>query len=232
MTQWQVEFQGILGDGLAKVFDERGELYFTNEAFDLFTPIFGDTWPTFNGALGFTFEQGGGSTAGLAVATSTNDTVSLKKRVDNHFASTLGTLSTVFRYRTKIPEEFNRYFNDGTKRFTSDYQSYIIRANGNRDNLKELFDLLDRNNIMYYYPSQSGRKLSGYDYFTKKIISYQLAQKDIVIPASQPHSHLVKVLFEPESKFNDTISYDLTAWSLPYVYGLSAIAVKEAVACE
>lgn len=229
MTQWQVEFQGILGDGLAKVFDERGELYFTNEAFDLFTPIFGDTWPTFNGALGFTFEQGGGSTAGLAVATSTNDTVSLKKRVDNHFASTLGTLSTVFRYKTKIPEEFNSYFKDGTKRFSSDYQSYIIRANGNRDNLKELFNLLDRNNITYYYPSQSDRKLVGYDYFSKKNISHQLNQKDIVIPAAQPHSHLVKVLFEPESKFNDTISYDLTAWSLPYIYGLSAIAVKEAI---
>ena len=229
MTGWQVEFQEILGEGLAKVFDESGELYFTNESFDLFTPIFGDTWPTFNGALGFTFEQGGGSTAGLAVTTSTSDTVSLAKRIGNHYASTLGTLSTVFQYKTKIPEEFNRYFKDGTKRFTSDYQTYIIRGNGNADNLRELFNLLDRNMISYYNPAQSGRKLTGYDYFTKKTISHQLSKNDIIIPATQSHSHMVKVLFEPESKFNDTISYDLTAWSLPYVYGLSAIAVKETI---
>lgn len=229
MTGWQVEFQGILGQGLAKVFDERGERYFTDEAFDLFTPIFGDTWPTFNGALGFTFEQGGGSAAGLAVTTSTGDTLSLHKRIGNHYASTLGTLSTVFKYKTKIPEEFNSYFKDGTKRFSSDYQTYIIRGNENSDNIRELFNLLDRNMISYYNPSQAGRKINGYDYFTRKNISHQLSKNDVIIPASQPHSHMVKVLFEPESKFNDTISYDLTAWSLPYVYGLSAIAVKEAI---
>jgi hypothetical protein len=35
---------------------------------------------------------------------------------------------------------------------------------------------------------------------------------------------MVKVLFEPNAKLNDSLTYDITAWSVPYAYGLDAIA--------
>ncbi len=226
MTDWQAEFQKILGAGLSGVFDERKELYFTAETFDLFSPAFGDTWPTFNGALGFTFEQGGGSAAGMAVITNTGDTLTLKNRVANQYASTMGTLSKVYEFREKIIVEFNRYFAEGIQRFPNDYQSYLIKGTANQNDIKALLQLLDNNQIKYYHPAQAGRNISGYDYFTRNTIQYTLLKNDIVVPVNQPHSHLVKVLFEPEAKFNDTVSYDLTAWSLPYVYNLPALAVK------
>jgi hypothetical protein len=37
---------------------------------------------------------------------------------------------------------------------------------------------------------------------------------------------MVTVLFEPNSKLNDSATYDITAWSVPYVYGVDAYAVK------
>ena len=40
---------------------------------------------------------------------------------------------------------------------------------------------------------------------------------------------MVKVLFEPQSKLVDSVTYDITAWSLPYVYGLTAYASKERI---
>lgn len=229
ITDWQKEFQKILGANLSEVFDERGELYFTNEVFDLFSPIFGDTWPTFNGALGFTFEQGGGGSAGLAVIKANGDTITFKNRIDNHYSSTIATITSVFNYRKKIVEEFNKFFRQDIERFPSDYKTYILKAEGNADHLQELFKLLDKNQILYYYPAQANKKISGYDYFSKKSVIHQLKQNDIIVPTKQPHSHLVKVLFEPETKFHDTISYDLTSWSLPYVYGLPAIASRETI---
>lgn len=227
MTAWQAEFQSILGAGLSGNFDERKELYFTGEAFDLFSPAFGDTWPTFNGSLGFTFEQGGGSTAGLAVITDAGDTLTLNKRVTNQYASTVGTLQTVYQHRERILQEFNKYFAEGAKRFSNDYKSYLVKGNANKHDLKALFDLLDNNQVRYYYPAQPGRRIPGYDYFTGKTIQHTISENDIIVPINQPHSHLVKVLFEPEAKFNDTISYDLTAWSLPYIYNLSSLAFKD-----
>ena len=35
---------------------------------------------------------------------------------------------------------------------------------------------------------------------------------------------MVKVLFEPDAKLSDSLTYDITAWSIPYAYGLDAIA--------
>ena len=41
---------------------------------------------------------------------------------------------------------------------------------------------------------------------------------------------MVKVLFEPNAKLSDSLTYDITAWSLPYAYGLETVASKSLVA--
>ena len=38
---------------------------------------------------------------------------------------------------------------------------------------------------------------------------------------------MVQVLFEPKTKLSDSLTYDITAWSLVYAYGLKGIATKE-----
>ena len=68
------------GQRNASAFDRRGWLYFTEERFDLLYPGYGDTWPTFNGAVGMTYEQGGSGRAGLAVITAEGDTLTLGER--------------------------------------------------------------------------------------------------------------------------------------------------------
>src|SRR5680860_201947 len=35
---------------------------------------------------------------------------------------------------------------------------------------------------------------------------------------------MVKALFEPETKLSDSVTYDITAWSLPFAYGLQGFA--------
>jgi hypothetical protein len=43
----------------AAAFDQRGWPYYTGEAFDLFYPGYGDSWPSLTGAIGMTYEQAG-----------------------------------------------------------------------------------------------------------------------------------------------------------------------------
>jgi hypothetical protein len=101
-----------MGRGNAAMFDEKLKLYFTKETFDLFCPSFGDTWPLFNGAAGFTFEQGGGGFAGLALKQSSGDTLTLKKRIDGHFTASMATLKVSFENREKLISEFNSFFRE------------------------------------------------------------------------------------------------------------------------
>src|SRR4030095_11518746 len=49
----------------------------------------------------------------------------------------------------------------------------------------------------------------------------------IAINTLQPKGRMIKVLFEQESKLVDSATYDITAWSIPYVYGINAWATKD-----
>ena len=40
---------------------------------------------------------------------------------------------------------------------------------------------------------------------------------------------MIKVLFEPNAKLSDSLTYDITAWSVPYAYGLDAVATTTKV---
>src|ERR1700744_292659 len=51
----------------------------------------------------------------------------------------------------------------------------------------------------------------------------------MVISAYQPKSVLLDVLLEPKTFVTDSNTYDITAWSLPYVYGLKAYGLKESL---
>ncbi len=52
---------------------------------------------------------------------------------------------------------------------------------------------------------------------------------DLVVHTNQPKGKMVKVLFEPNAKLADSLTYDITAWSLPYAHGINAIASKTKV---
>ena len=51
----------------------------------------------------------------------------------------------------------------------------------------------------------------------------------MVINAYQPKSVLLHVILEPQTFVADSTTYDLTAWALPYAYGLKAYALKESI---
>jgi hypothetical protein len=55
----------------------------------LLYPSYGDTYPTYNGAFGMTYEQGGSGRAGLGIVKRDGDTLTLKQRIDHHFSTSL-----------------------------------------------------------------------------------------------------------------------------------------------
>jgi hypothetical protein len=229
ITPWQREFHVLMGKGNASLFDEKFKLYFSKENFDLFCPSYGDTWPLFNGAMGFTYEQSGGGTSGLAFKRESGDTLTLKDRIDGHFTASLATIKVSYENREKLLSEFNKFFDDGQKKSSFKYNSFIIKATNEKSSLKDLLNLLDRNQIRYSYAGSVGKKFKAFDYSVNKETDATIEKGDILISAVQPQSRFVQVLFEPDSKAVDSLSYDLTAWALPYAYNLKSFAIAEQI---
>ncbi|MCB0375471.1 MAG: zinc carboxypeptidase, partial [Sinomicrobium sp.] len=221
VTDWQREFQVAIGKNHAKYFDAEGWLYFTKEIFDLLYPSYGDTYPAFNGAIGMTYEQGGSGQAGLGVMTGYGDLLTLKDRIAHHHTTGLSTVEMAAKNADRLIPEFKKFYTGRTYR----YKSYVL--GGNPDNVEALTRLLDAHEITYGF--SNGATVKGYDYKTGKQRTLKLASPHLVVSTDQVKGSLVKALFEPNAKLSDSLTYDITAWSLPYAYGLDAIASESLV---
>jgi len=225
ITKWQKEFQTTIGKNNAKYFDQNGWLYFTKEEFDLLYPSYGDTYPIYNGSIGMTYEQGGIG-AGLSVKLRNGDTLTLKDRIAHHHSNSLSTIETASANAEKAVAEFKKYFDNSRTNPDGEYKAYVIK-NDNQDKINTLAELLKRNGIQYRFGVKSSA--TGYNYVSKKKDHVDIDINDMVITAYQPKSVLMHVLMEPKTFVADSNTYDITAWALPYAYGLQAYGLKEGI---
>ena len=221
ISPWQREFQTQIGKNHAKYFDEKGWLFFTRERFDLFYPSYGDTYPTYMGAIGMTYEQAGNGSAGLGIMTKEKEILSLKDRLEHHTMTGLSTVEIASTNAVKLNEEFKNYFQTASLPI----KSYVL--SGNDEKLQRLTALLDRHEISYERSSKAS--VSGYDYASGSSSKVTVDDSSLVIHTTQPKGKMVKALFEPKANLEDSLTYDITAWALPYAYGLQAVASKRIV---
>ncbi len=219
ITPWQREFQTQIGKNNAKYFDQNGWLFFTKERFDLFYPSYGDTYPIYNGAIGMTFEQGG-IRAGLQIVNQSGDTLTLSDRLLHHYTTGMSTIEVTSQNAAKVVKEYRKYFASAKTTPYGEFKSYLIKTDLQGGKSEQLKKLLDRNLISWNYVSTGN--FTGFNYLTGKNEAFKADTGDIVINTNQSKSNLVKVLFERNSKISDSATYDITAWSVPFVYGLKA----------
>ena len=226
ITDFQRKFQGVIGDYNRTVFDKNNWLYFTRETYDLFYPSYGDTYPTFNGAIGMTYEQGGSGRAGVRYAKSDGDTLTLAQRISHHHAASLATIRAASERQTDLIREFKKYFDDARTKPRGTYKTYVVAGAGDPGQLKAFTQYLERQQIQYGYAPRRQRT-RGFNYFTGKEENVQVEAQDVVVSMFQSKSTLVKVLFEPRPALEDSLTYDITAWALPYSFGLKSYALKD-----
>ncbi|CAG5071433.1 hypothetical protein DYBT9623_03462 [Dyadobacter sp. CECT 9623] len=226
-TAWQRQFNDIIGEYCRKYFDKNNWAYFTKYNYDLFYPSYGDTWPTVNGAVGVTYEQGGGGRAGLGIERKEeHDTLTLKSRISHHYATSLATLEAVLSQKEKIVSEFIKYHDNAAKAPAGNFKSYVIKTKGQEERIRSFGSWLDKQGILYGTAGKAinakGTEMTG---ITEE--SVKIESSDLVISAYQPKSNLLRILFEPKPVLEDSVTYDVTSWGLSYIFGLKAYGLKE-----
>ncbi|MGC4022519.1 MAG: M14 family metallopeptidase [Cyclobacteriaceae bacterium] len=227
ISSWQREFQTTIGKNNAKYFDEQGWLYFTKERFDLFYPSYGDTYPVYNGAIGMTYEQGGGG-AGVTIITAEGDPLTLKDRLTHHFTTGMSTIEISSMNASKLNDEFEKFFKENSTNPSSLYKSYVIKSENNPDKIKKITDWMTAQNIQFGHASV-GKATRGFDFSTQTTNNFNLTTEDIVFNVYQPKGRFITTIFEPQSKLSDSLTYDITAWNLFYSYGLKGFALTEKI---
>lgn len=224
ITPFQRDFQTRIGRNHARYFDREGWLFFTRERFDLLYPSYGDTYPTYMGAIGMTYEQAGHGRAGLGITTDEGFELSLKDRILHHHTTGLSTIEVAARGVEALTEEFSKFFSSSEMKHTA----YALK--GHPDKINALTILLDHHGISYGTTGEE--KIRGFRYSTGKEGELAPDENTLVIPTDQPKGKMVEVLFEPTTTLVDSLTYDITAWSLPYAYGLEAVATTRKISLK
>jgi Zinc carboxypeptidase len=229
LSDFQRSFQVEIGQNHARYFNAQGWLYFTKEVFDLFYPSYGDTYPLFNGAIGMTYEQAGHSRSGRAILLDNGDTLKLSDRAQHHLTSSRSTIEFASKNAVRLNDNFREYYTRSATNPPGKYTTFCIRATNNPNSVKALCQLLDRHQIKYGRAG-TGTTVRGYDYRSMQEQSnIAIDANDLIISALQPHGVLTQVLLEPSQPINDSLTYDITAWSLIHAYGLDAVATQQRI---
>lgn len=224
ITPYQKQFHQQIGTHTAKKFDAENWLYYTAERFDLFYPSYGDTYPSFNGAIGMTYEQGGIG-AGRAIKMKNGQVLTLQDRINHHKTAVLAAVELSYLQRTALSESFINYFKNSRTNPKGKYQTYVLKKSAKN---KELLALLTRNGIEYQTIAES-KKMRGFSFSSHEEEDFSTQENDIVVQIDQPRSVLTQVLFEPFHKLNDSLSYDITSWALPWAHGIETYALKNKI---
>jgi hypothetical protein len=126
----------------------------------------------------------------------------------------------------RLVDEFSTYFKTNSSNPKGKFKSFVIKGESNPAQVAKLLELMDKNGIRY---GKAGARagLKGYEYQSGKSgVTFSTSDKDIIINAYQPKGVLAQVLFEPNPVLNDSITYDITSWAMPYAYGLQAYALE------
>ncbi len=224
VTGFQKTFQAEIGANHARYFDEKSWLFFTRQRFDLFYPSYGDSWPTFNGSIGMTYEQGG-INAGLQVIKETSDTLRLTNRIEHHYTTGISTIEAAVKGKQELEKQFTDYFKKSVEKPGGEYKSYILKNTGS-ESLQELMSFLKKQGISCE-KAPNGKSVTGYSYFSDKNETYKIQTGDILVSAYQAKSNLLTVLFDPKPSLSDSVTYDITSWALPWVFGVETIASNQ-----
>jgi Zinc carboxypeptidase len=202
----------------AKVLDEIGSLYYTQEGFDDFYYGKGSTFPDAQGAIGILFEQA--SSRGHAQE-SVNGVLRFPFTIRNQFTTSLSTLKAVNELRVELLDYQRDFYKTTSAEAAKDLtKSIFVGAVKDKAKAFHFAEMMARQQIEFYKPT-AAQSINGKSFEVES--SY-------VIPLNQPQYKLIKSMFEKRILFKDSLFYDISSWTLPLAYGMEYEELKTAPA--
>jgi hypothetical protein len=215
ILQWGRRF----GDANARAFDQHGWSYYTGEEFDLFYPGYGDSWPSLTGAIGMTYEQAGHGAAGQAIEREDGDTLTLKERALHHWTSGEATLRAAMQGKTQLLTDYA----SAARTAGANEQDFLLVPGGDPTRIDALVRHLRREGI------EVERANGGFGARAMALAGFpqrgQFPAGTYRVRARQRMGRLAVTLLQQETPLRANFSYDISAWSLPYAYGVATYRI-------
>ena len=191
-----------------KALDEIGSLYYSEERFDDFYYGKGSTFPDINGGIGILFEQA--SSRGH-IQNSDNGILTFPFTIKNQLTAGLSTLDAALNMRNEILDYQYNFYKKSREEGRKQKKSAIIFGD-EKDAAKtyHLAEILKRHKIKFHHIRNN---------FSKDKINYK-KNYSFVVPKDQKNFKLINAMFEKRTTFQDSLFYDVSAWTFPLAFNL------------
>lgn len=200
------ELTGEIGKYHAKDLNKIGSLYYSKESFDDFYYGKGSTFPDINGGIGILFEQA--SSRGHAQE-SENGVLTFPFTIRNQFTAALSTLEAAIEMREEILN-YQKTFYINARKESSNAGVIVFGDEKDATKAHKFIDVLKHHRIEVHYLKEDFSK-NGKEF--NKESSY-------VIPKNQKQHRLINAMFQKRTNFQDSLFYDVSAWTLPLAFNL------------
>jgi hypothetical protein len=210
------ELTGKMGDFHAAALDKIGSAYFTKESYDDFYYGKGSTYPDANGSIGILFEQA--SSRGH-LQESANGLLEFPFTIRNQVVTALSTHQAMVAMRKEFLE-YQRQF----------YQTALTEAKGKGVRSYVFGDAKDPARVAHFLDILLQHQIEVFELSKATTGNNQKfeAGKAYVVPTDQTQYRLIRGIFETQLKFEDSLFYDISSWTLPMAFNLPYAAMSDA----
>lgn len=206
-----------IGTYHAKALDQIGSLYYNQENYDDFYYGKGSTYPDVQGSIGILFEQA--SSRGH-LQESANGMLSFPFTIRNQFTANLSSYQAAKEMRVELNQWMKDFYTEIKNETTADVnKAYIFGAKEDEARSFHLADLILQHDIKVFALKED-ITVNGKQF--KKESSY-------IVPADQPQYRLIKAMFETRTTFQDSLFYDISAWTYPMAFHLDFMALNSKI---
>ena len=185
--------------------DKIGSLYYSKENYDDFYFGKGSTYPDINGSIGILFEQG--SSRGH-IQQSQNGILTFPFTIKNQLTTIISTLNAAKSLRTQLLSYMNEFYIEALDEVNNSKINGIGFGNNyDKTSSFQLAKILKSHKIDVYETNNE-----NYKYY---------------IPLKQKKSRLIKAMFETSTSFEDSLFYDVSAWTFPLAFNLNYEFLKK-----
>ena len=191
-----------------KALNSIGSLYYSEEDYDDFFFGKASTYPDANGSIGILFEQG--SSRGH-IQESVNGILTFPFTIRNQLTAAFSTLEAAKNMRVKLLNYMKDFYDDQIELNPKSSDNIVFGKLKDESTVYHLADLLNSHKIKFNKISEDV-VLNGKKY-TK--------DNSFIIPMNQPKRTLINAMFYTQTEFNDSLFYDVSAWTFPLAFNVN-----------
>ena len=204
-----------IGKYHAEALNEIGSLYYSEEDYDDFYYGKGSTYPDVNGGIGILFEQA--SSRGHAQE-SDNGILTFPFTIRNQFVTALSTLKAAYSLRKELLDYQRDFYQKARVEGAKNREKALVFGNEkDAATAYRLSEVLIRHDIEVHRLNKNLRK-DGKSF---------PQESSFIVPLNQKKQRLVHAIFSEQTTFQDSLFYDVSAWTLSHAFDVNTTKMKD-----